>query len=61
MTFAENGWMFRWSGGSFMPVWKTERVDEYVPDDMIELPESLNKSSATRDDLLALARRWQAA
>lgn len=60
MTIAEGGWVFRWSGGSFMPVWSADRVDEHVPDDMIELPESINKSRATREDMETLARRWLA-
>jgi hypothetical protein len=60
MTIIKNGWVFRWSGGSFMPVWRSERADEHVPDDMIELPESINKSKATREDIEAIARRYLA-
>lgn len=41
----------RWAGGSFIALWKAERMDEHVPDDMIGLPESLNKTHATREDI----------
>lgn len=46
----------RWAGGTFIAVWKQDRADEHVPDDMIQLPESLVVSRATRDDIERIAR-----
>lgn len=58
MTIVKPGWVFKWAGGSFVPGWKADRADEHVPDDMIEVPESLNKSRATREDIESLVDRY---
>ena len=50
LTIEADGRVFRWAGGSFIAVWRAERSGEAVPDDMISLPESLNRSKATQDD-----------
>lgn len=58
MTIVRKGHVFRWAGGSFVPVWKEARADEHVPDDMIELPDSLTKARATREDIERIADEW---
>jgi hypothetical protein len=55
MTIMMGGHVFRWNGGTFVPVWTAGRADEHVPDDMIQLPLSLNRSKAGREDIQRLA------
>lgn len=56
MTINLPGYSCRWAGGSFIAVWRMERVGEHVPDLMISLPDSLNRSRATRDDIERIAK-----
>jgi hypothetical protein len=58
MTIVVGGEVFRWAGGSFVAVWASDRADEHVPDDMIKLPGSLNKSRTGREDIARLAATW---
>jgi hypothetical protein len=51
MTIVHDGYVYRWAAGSFIAAWRADRADEHVPDDMIELPQSLNRSRATRYDI----------
>lgn len=59
MTIVRREQVFRWAGGSFITVHAAVRADEHVPDDMIEIPESLNKSKATRKDIESIVSRYQ--
>ena len=58
MTVIAGEYVFRWAGGPFIAVWKTDRENEPVPDDMIQLPDFMNRSKATRDDIAFLAEMW---
>lgn len=58
MTVIHAGKVFRWRGGSFISVWDQARCDEHVPDDMIDLPDSVNRAHATRDDIERIAQRY---
>lgn len=58
MMMIRPGWVFRWSGGSFIAAWADRRADEHVPDDMIQLPDSINRSRATREDIESIIERW---
>jgi hypothetical protein len=40
-----------WAGGSFICVWFNRHAHDPVPDLMIELPASINRSKATRADI----------
>jgi hypothetical protein len=53
------GWVFRWAGDSFIAAWKADRADEHVPDDMIQVPFSVNRSQATRQDIRQVVQRWR--
>ncbi len=55
MTIIRGGYVFRWAGGSFVAAWATQRANELVPDDMVHLPGSLNRSRAERADIERLA------
>lgn len=59
MMIVCEGHVFRWRGGTFIAVWRSERADMQIPDDMIELPASLNRSKATRDDIERIARNYK--
>lgn len=59
MTIFNDGYIFRWAGGSFISVWQQSRADERVPDDMIELPASLNRSKATRTDIECIVSEYR--
>lgn len=55
MTIIEGDYLFRWAGGTFIAVWSAQRADEHVPDDMISLPDSLNRAKVGREDIERLA------
>lgn len=52
------GRVFRWGGGSFIAVWNNCDGEGYVPDDMIQLPESLVQSRVTAEDLTVLVEKY---
>lgn len=52
--------VFRWSGGSFVGVWKSEHSDEHVPFDMIRVPASINRAHASRTEVEFIADTWLA-
>lgn len=58
MTLVVGTHVFRWAGGAFVAVWRSERMDEHVPDDMIGLPDSLNRSRVTHEDIQCIARDY---
>lgn len=52
ITLRKNGYTFRWRGGSFIAAWEDANAKSYVPDDMIPLPRSVNRSAATHANLM---------
>lgn len=51
--------MFRWRGGAFVAVWKVENIAMLVPDDMITVPESINRARAGMSDLIRMAEDYR--
>lgn len=49
------GWVFRWRGGSFVAVWRVDHVRELVPDDVFEVPASINRTHAGATELWHMA------
>ncbi len=60
MSVVRDGCVFRWRGGSFIAAWAQTRADEQVPDSMIDVPESYNRSKMTRDDVEKVVADWLA-
>jgi hypothetical protein len=58
LTISIAGHVFRWSGGSFITVQTVSRMYARVPDDMIPLPESINRSKATEEDIRSICQRY---
>lgn len=57
-TIQLEGHIFRWRGGSFVAVWEEANRARLVPDYMLDLPASLNRSKATRADIERVAREF---
>lgn len=55
VTIRKGGKVFRWAGGTFMAVWDEEHHRDHVPDDVIQLPKSLNRSQAGHKEMHAIA------
>lgn len=58
MTLHLNGFTARWRGGAFIAVWRAERNNQHVPDFMIPVPEGINRSRATDDQIKAATESW---
>lgn len=56
ITVRSNGYVGHWRGGQFVAVWREEKQDQHVPDAMISVPESLNRTHATHDDIERVLR-----
>ncbi len=55
ITVVHDGWVYRWSpAATFVAAWTTARVDEHVPDDMVEIPDWVNRSQVDHGVLTAL-------
>jgi hypothetical protein len=52
------GYVFRWRGGAFVAVWRQENIARLVPDDMISVPESINRSRAGMSELIRIAESY---
>lgn len=52
ITIHVDGQVCRWAGGAFIAIWRADRAEQPVPDAMIELPASLTRQHATRDDII---------
>lgn len=57
--YRSGGFVFRWAGGSFIPVWTdTGREPDGVPTDMIELPAWLNRAEMNREVFEMISEMW---
>lgn len=57
MEIEVGGVVARWAGGTFVAVWRPERRNEHVPDAMVTVPQSVNRTRATAEDIARIVER----
>lgn len=58
VSFIKGDYVFRWSGGAFLGVWRAEDEDDHVPYDMTQIPDTINRSRASRTEIEFVADQW---